>query len=255
MVEFGKEVMKTIIVTGASSAIGQAVVRRAAMKGFAICMAYGRDVEAVQPLAQELSAAGIVFRSISCDVRDEASVMRLFETADAMGGRLVALVNNAGATGGFATVSRLRVEQIREAMDTNVCGTLLCCREAVRRMSLKCGGIGGVIVNVSSTAARTGGAGEWIHYAASKAAVNGITFGLAREVANEGIRVVGVAPGLIQTALHERNGDPERPSRLVSTVPMGRVGEPDEVAAALSWMIGDEASYVTGTTLEIGGGR
>lgn len=247
--------MKTIVVTGASSAIGQAVVRRLAQRSFAICLTYGKDFDAVQPLVRELSAAGIVVRSISCDVRDETSVMRLFEAADAMGGKLIALLNNAGSTGGFATVENLRVEQIREAMDTNVCGTLLCCREAVKRMSRTSGGDGGVIVNVSSTAARTGGAGEWVHYAASKAAVDAITFGLAREVAAQGIRVVGVAPGLIQTGLHERNGDPDRPNRLVSTVPMGRVGEPDEVAAALSWLIGDEASYVTGTTLEIGGGR
>jgi NAD(P)-dependent dehydrogenase (short-subunit alcohol dehydrogenase family) len=179
----------------------------------------------------------------------------MFDEAQARFGRDSGLVNNAGITGGFSLAGDVEIERVRRMLDVNVVGTILCCREAVRRMSTARGGNGGVIVNISSLVARTGGATEWVHYAASKGAVNSFTLGLAREVANEGIRVNAVSPGLIESDLHADNGEPGRPTRLAPSIPMQRSGDPEEIDEGVVWLLSPAASYVTGTILEIGGGR
>ena len=181
--------------------------------------------------------------------------MRLFEIADHALGPVQGLVNNAGVTGGKSRVENLTPEIIGYVLDVNVVGTILCAREAVRRMSTRLGGQGGGIVNLSSIASRIGSAGEWVHYAASKGAIDSFTIGLAREVAGEGIRVNAVAPGLIETNLHAEGGDPDRPRRMASAIPMKRPGQPIEIAEAVVWLLSQAASYVTGTILEVGGGR
>jgi NAD(P)-dependent dehydrogenase (short-subunit alcohol dehydrogenase family) len=182
-------------------------------------------------------------------------VLRLFETAERALGPVRALVNNAGVTGGFARVDSVTTAAIARVLAVNVTGTILCAREAVKRMSTRRGGRGGAIVNVSSLITRTGGAGEWVHYAASKGAVNTFTAGLAREVAAEGIRVNAVAPGLIDTELHAANGAPDRLARMSPSIPMQRPGTAEEAAAGVVWLLSDAASYVNGAILEIGGGR
>ena len=189
------------------------------------------------------------------DISVEADILRLFEVAEQALGPIYGLVNNAGVTGGFSRVERLQAANLIQMLVANVAGTILCAREAVKRMSTRNGGQGGAIVNISSLAARTGGAGEWVHYAASKGAVDSFTIGLAREVASEGIRVNAVAPGLIETDIHAANGAPDRLERLSPTIPLRRAGTPDEVAEGVLWLLSDAASYTTGTILEIGGGR
>jgi NAD(P)-dependent dehydrogenase (short-subunit alcohol dehydrogenase family) len=179
----------------------------------------------------------------------------MFTTTERELGPLRALVNNAAVTGGFARVEEVQASAISRTLSVNVGGAILCSREAIRRMSTRRGGQGGAIVNISSLAARTGAAGEWVHYAASKGAINAFTIGLAREVAAEGIRVNAVAPGLIETDLHSDNGAPDRLARLAPSIPMQRAGTSNEVAAAVRWLISPAASYVTGTILEVGGGR
>jgi NAD(P)-dependent dehydrogenase (short-subunit alcohol dehydrogenase family) len=181
--------------------------------------------------------------------------MRLFETTEKELGAIGGLVNNAGVTGGFARVEAVTADAIARVLAVNVAGLMLCSREAVRRMSTKHGGKGGAIVNLSSLVTRTGGAGEWVHYAASKGAVNSFTVGLAREVAEEGIRVNAVAPGLIDTDLHADNGAPDRLERFRPMIPMKRAGTAEEVAEGVLWLLSEGASYVTGSILEMGGGR
>jgi NAD(P)-dependent dehydrogenase (short-subunit alcohol dehydrogenase family) len=185
----------------------------------------------------------------------ENEIIQLFDTAVLEFGRISGLVNNAGITGGFSRVEDIRAHAIEDVLKVNVAGLMLCCREAVKHMSLRHGGKGGSIVNISSLVARTGGGGEWVHYAASKGAVNSFTVGMAREVAEEGIRVNAVAPGLIDTELHSANGRPDRLKQMAPTIPMKRAGSADEVAEAVAWLLSDAASYTTGTVLEVGGGR
>jgi len=216
---------------------------------------FAKDQSAAERTVGEIVAAGGRAVAVRGDVSHEKEAVELFETAERELGPIGGLVNNAGVTGGFARVEELRAETIAEVLAVNVAGAIVCSREAVRRMSTRRGGRGGSIVNISSLAARTGGAGEWVHYAASKGAINSFTIGLAREVAGEGIRVNAVAPGLIETGLHAANGAPDRLERLTPMVPMKRAGTPDEVAEGVLWLLSPEASYTTGTILEIGGGR
>jgi NAD(P)-dependent dehydrogenase (short-subunit alcohol dehydrogenase family) len=206
-------------------------------------------------VADEIAAGGGRALPIHADISREDQILNLFQTAEQELGPIKALVNNAGVTGGFARVENLTAEAIEKTFAVNVTGAMLCAREAVRRMSTRHGGSGGAIVNISSRAAHTGGAGEWVHYAASKGAIDSFTIGLAREVATEGIRVNAVAPGLTDTDLHAANGEPGRLQRLMPTIPMNRAGLPNEIAEGVLWLLSPAASYVTGAILEIGGGR
>ncbi|HML17192.1 MAG TPA: SDR family oxidoreductase [Bryobacteraceae bacterium] len=245
----------TLIVTGASRGIGAAIATLAATRGYSVAVNYSRDQSGAESVIGGIISQGGRARAIPADVGIEHDVLRLFSEAEAWLGPVRALVNNAGITGGFTRVENLTTAAIEEVFRVNVLGTMLCAREAVRRMSTARGGAGGAIVNISSLAARTGGSGEWVHYAASKGAVDTFTMGLAREVGAEGIRVNAVAPGLIETGLHAANGEPGRPQRIAPSIPMRRAGTVSEIAEAVLWMLSPAASYVTGSILEIGGGR
>jgi NAD(P)-dependent dehydrogenase (short-subunit alcohol dehydrogenase family) len=244
-----------VIVTGASRGIGAAIAKLLGARGYPVVVNFAKDRSAAERIVGEIVSAGGRAVAVRADVSREEEVVELFETGERELGAIGGLVNNAGVTGGFARVEELRAERIAEVLAVNVAGAILCSREAVRRMSTRGGGRGGSIVNISSLAARTGGAGEWVHYAASKGAINSFTIGLAREVAGEGIRVNAVAPGLIETGLHAANGAPDRLDRLTPMVPMKRAGTAEEVAEGVLWLLSAGASYTTGTILEIGGGR
>ncbi|HEX4203990.1 MAG TPA: SDR family oxidoreductase [Ktedonobacteraceae bacterium] len=244
-----------IIVTGASRGIGAAVAKLVGAHGFPVAVNFTSGEAAAQEVVSQIVTTGGRATAIQGDIAREEDAIRLFETAARELGPLQGLVNNAGITGGFARVEAINVEVLTRVLAVNVVGTILCAREAVRRMSLRHGGTGGAIVNISSLAARTGGAGEWVHYAASKGAIDSFTIGLAREVAHEGIRVNAVAPGLIETDLHAANGAPDRLERLGPSIPMQRAGTANEVAEGVLWLLSSAASYTTGTILEIGGGR
>lgn len=243
------------IITGASRGIGAAVSRLLASQGTPVVINYSANQSAAESLVAAIIANGGEAIAIQADLRSEQDILLLFDTAIATYGRIGGLVNNAGITGGFSRVDSIQRDNIDDMLRVNVTGMILCCREAVKHMSTKHGGKGGAIVNISSLAARTGGANEWVHYAASKGAVNSFTIGLAREVADEGIRVNAVAPGLIETDLHASSGRPDRLHQLAPSVPMKRSGSAEEVAAGVAWLLSDAASYTTGTILEIGGGR
>jgi NAD(P)-dependent dehydrogenase (short-subunit alcohol dehydrogenase family) len=243
------------IVTGGSRGIGAAIAKALGANGYSVAVNFAVDEAAARMVVAELTALGSKAVAIRADVSRENDILQLFETAERDLGPLGALVNNAGITGGFSRVDGVDAGALARVLAVNVAGAIICSREAVRRMSTRSGGRGGAIVNISSLAARTGGAGEWVHYAASKGAINSLTIGLAREVAHEGIRVNAVAPGLIETGLHAANGAPDRPQRLGPTIPMQRPGTADEVASGVLWLLSKAASYVTGTILEIGGGR
>lgn len=245
----------TLIVTGGSRGIGAATARLAAAQGYAVAVNYARDEGAARAVVAAISASGGRAVAIGADVAVEADVLRLFAEAERALGPITALVNNAGITGGRARLADVSAEALARVLAVNVAGSILCAREALRRMSTRRGGGGGAIVNVSSLAARIGGAGDWVHYAASKGAINSMTVGLAREAAEEGVRVNAVAPGLIETDIHAANGMPDRLAQLAPTVPMRRAGSPDEVASAILWLLSPAASYVTGTIVEVGGGR
>ncbi len=245
----------TLIVTGASRGIGAAIATLAGKSGYGVALAFATGQAEARKIADEIIAAGGRALAIQADVSSEEQIIRMFENAERELGPIKALVNNAGITGGFARVEDVTSAAIANVFSVNVSGTILCCREAVRRMSTRRGGTGGAIVNISSLAARTGAAGEWVHYAASKGAIDSFTIGLAREVATEGIRVNAVAPGLVETGLHAANGEPGRLQRLMGTIPMGRPGMPGEVAEGVLWMLSPAASFTTGAILEIGGGR
>jgi len=243
------------IVTGAGRGIGAAIAKLLGSNGYSVAVNYARDKDAAQSVVDHLASAGARAVAIQGDVSREPDVLRLFETTERELGPIDALVNNAAITGGFARVEDIGGAALAQMLAVNITGTILCAREAVRRMSTRRGGSGGAIVNISSIAARTGGSGEWVHYAASKGAVNTFTIGLAREVATEGIRVNAVAPGLVETDLHAANGEPGRIARLSPSIPMQRAGTPEEIAQGVLWLLSNAASYTTGTILEIGGGR
>src|ERR1035437_639723 len=250
-----KEQLGTLIVTGASRGIGAAVATLAGERGYAVAVNFATSEAEAMQVVGEIVAGGGRAVSIQADVPREEQIIRMFETAERELGPIKGLVNNAGVTGGFARVDEVSSAAIANVFAVNVTGTILCAREAVRRMSTRRGGSGGAIVNISSRAAHTGSPGEWVHYAASKGAIDSFTIGLAREVAREGIRVSAVAPGLVDTGLHAANGDPNRLQRLLGTIPMGRAGEPREIAEGVLWLLSSAGSYATGTILQIGGGR
>jgi NAD(P)-dependent dehydrogenase (short-subunit alcohol dehydrogenase family) len=249
------ETMATLIVTGASRGIGAAIARLAGTRGWVVAVNFSTGEAEAQRVVGDIVASGGRAVAIHADIAREDDIVRLFETAERELGAIKGLVNNAAITGGLARVEDVSAAAIQKTLAVNVAGAMLCAREAVRRMSTRRGGTGGAIVNISSRAAHTGSAGEWVHYAASKGAIDSFTIGLAREVATEGIRVNAVAPGLVDTELHAANGDPGRLQRLMPTIPMGRAGTPDEIAEAVLWLLSPASSYVTGAILEVGGGR
>jgi NAD(P)-dependent dehydrogenase (short-subunit alcohol dehydrogenase family) len=246
---------KVVLITGGSRGIGAATVRLAASTGYVVVFSYLNAREAADALCAEVERAGGKAHAVQADVAEEADVMRLFDTIDREVGTLTALVNNAGIAEWRMRCDQMDAARLNRVFATNVVGSFLCAREAVRRMSTLHGGQGGAIVNVSSAAARLGSPGEYVDYAASKGAIDTFTMGLAKEVAAEGIRVNAVRPGIIYTDIHASSGEPGRVDRLKETVPMRRGGQADEVAQAILWLLSDAASYTTGSFVDVSGGR
>jgi NAD(P)-dependent dehydrogenase (short-subunit alcohol dehydrogenase family) len=244
-----------MLITGASRGIGAATARLAAARGYAVAVNYRASKKAAEALVDAIAAGGGRAISIQGDVAEESDVKRLFDTVDSELGRLAVLVNNAGVLETRMRLDEMTPERWRRVLATNVVGSFLCAREAVRRMSTRHGGSGGAIVNVGSAASRLGSPNEFIDYAASKGAVDAMTIGLAKEVAREKIRVNVVRPGLIRTDIHASSGQPDRVERLQDAVPIGRAGEPEEVAEAILWLASDQASYVTGAFIDVSAGR
>jgi NAD(P)-dependent dehydrogenase (short-subunit alcohol dehydrogenase family) len=247
--------VSVLIVTGGSRGIGAATCELAASRGYDVVVNFSGDPAPAEEVAAKVRALGQAAVAVRADVSAEDDVRALFDAAAALG-PVSGLVNNAAITGNTpGRLDEYEVDVVRRTLDVNVTGVFLCCREAVRRMSARYGGQGGAIVNISSTAARTGSAGEWVHYAASKAAVETLTFGLAQEVADEGVRVNAVAPGMIHTGLHEAAGMPDRLEKYARQIPMRRAGQPGEIAEAVLWLLSPAASFTTGAVLDVGGGR
>jgi NAD(P)-dependent dehydrogenase (short-subunit alcohol dehydrogenase family) len=245
----------TLIVTGASRGIGASTAVLAASRGYAVAINYRSDKTGAEELVQKIERAGGKAAAIQGNVAEESDVKAIFHAAERELGPISGLVNNAGITGSLSRLENMEAADIARVFAVNVTGSMLCAREAVRRMSTKHGGKGGAIVNIASRASEIGGAGEWVHYAASKAAIDTFTLGLAREVAGEGIRVNAVSPGLIETGIHAAGGDAGRLARLAPMIPMKRAGTPEEVAEAILWLLSPVASYITGAVVPAGGGR
>jgi NAD(P)-dependent dehydrogenase (short-subunit alcohol dehydrogenase family) len=244
-----------VLITGASRGIGAATARLAAARGFAVCVNYRRNATAAASVVQAISAHGGRAVAVQGDVAIEADVVRLFETCDRELGILTALVNNAGILETQMRVETMDAGRLQRVFAANVTGSFVCAREAIKRMSTSHGGTGGAIVNVSSGAARLGSPGEYVDYAAAKGAIDTFTIGLAQEVAQEGIRVNAVRPGFIYTDIHASGGEPDRVDRVKAFVPMRRGGTADEVAHAILWLLSDEASFTTGSFIDVTGGR
>jgi NAD(P)-dependent dehydrogenase (short-subunit alcohol dehydrogenase family) len=246
---------QALVVTGASRGIGAAVAQLAAARGFRVCVNYHRQQEAAEQIVNAIRQQGGAAVAIQANVSDEAAVVRLFESATQELGPISALVNNAGTVERQSRLENFDLARLQRIFAINVFGSFLCAREAVLRMSTKHGGHGGSIVNVSSGAARFGSPNEYIDYAATKGAIDTFTLGLAKEVAEENIRVNAVRPGFIYTDIHAAGGEPNRIERVKIQVPMQRGGRPEEVANAILWLLSEEASYVTGSILDVTGGR
>ena len=245
---------KVAIITGGSRGIGRATAIAAAARGFRICIGYASNEAAARDVVSTIEAKNGNAIAVKCDVGIERDILALFKAADEFG-TLGALINNAGIVGPSARVEDMSVERIQRMMAVNVTGSMLCAREAVKRMSTRHGGKGGVIVNLSSVAAKLGSPNTYVDYAASKGAIDSFTVGLGYEVAGEGIRVAAIRPGLIDTEIHASGGEPDRAHKLSHTVPMKRIGTADEIANAIVWLMSDEASYVTSAILDVSGGR
>ena len=239
-----------MVVTGGGRGIGAATARLAAERGYRVCINYRKDATSAEKLAGELKAI-----AVQGDVASEQDVVRLFKTVDEKLGRVSVLVNNAGIVDRGTRVEAMSAERIQRMLAVNVTGSFLCAREAVKRMSTRHGGKGGAIINVSSIAAKLGGSGEYVDYAASKGAIDTFTIGLAKEVGAEGIRVNAVRPGIIRTEIHLSSGDPGRLERIGAAAPLQRPGEAAEIARAILWLASDEGSYTSGALLDVSGGR
>lgn len=247
--------MAVALVTGGSRGIGRATALLLAQQGYSVVVNYHANDAAAQSVVDDIRVAGGTAQAIRADVSDEAQVVTMFEQIDRFMGPLDALVNNAGILFQQARLEDLSAARINEVLMTNVTSYFLCCREAVKRMSHQHGGKGGAIVNVSSAASRLGAPGEYVDYAASKGAIDSMTTGLSLEVAGQGIRVNCVRPGFIYTDMHASGGEPGRVDRVKSTIPMQRGGQPEEVAQAIAWLLSEKASYVTGTFVDMAGGK
>jgi NAD(P)-dependent dehydrogenase (short-subunit alcohol dehydrogenase family) len=245
---------KVVVITGGSRGIGRATALAAAARGFRVVVGYVSNKAAADEVVAQIGASNGKAITAKCDVAKESDILALFKAADDFG-TLGALVNNAGIVGPSARVEDMSVERIQRMMAINVTGSILCAREAVKRMSTRNGGKGGVIVNLSSVAAKLGAPNTYVDYAASKGAIDSFTVGLGHEVAGEGIRVAAIRPGLIDTEIHASGGEPDRAHRLAGNVPMKRVGTAEEIANAIVWLMSDDASYVTSAILDVSGGR
>jgi NAD(P)-dependent dehydrogenase (short-subunit alcohol dehydrogenase family) len=246
---------RVLLITGGSRGIGAACAPLAARQGWDVAVNYTRDAAAAATVVQQVQALGRRALAVQADVADEAQVLAMFARIDAELGRLNGLVNNAGVVDLPARVDGMSVARLQRMFGINVIGSFLCAREAVQRMSTVHGGPGGVIVNLTSAAARLGSPGQYVDYAAAKGAIDSFTVGLAKEVAAEGIRVNAVRPGLIETEIHASGGQPDRARQLAHQVPMQRTGSADEVAQAIVWLLSDASSYTTGSVLDVTGGR
>ena len=249
------ETPRTLIVTGGSRGIGASTAQLAASRGYRVCVNYVSDEGAAGKVVDDIVRDGGIAVAVQANVGVESEVVSLFQSVEKRLGPATDLVNNAATLETQMRLDSMDAARISRVLTTNVLGTMICSREAVRRMSTRFGGTGGAIVNVSSVASHSGAPGEYVDYAASKGAVETFTIGLAKEVAEEGIRVNGVRPGHIYTELHTKGGEPSRVDRVKSAVPMQRGGQPEEVATAILWLLSVEASYVTGTFIDVAGGR
>jgi NAD(P)-dependent dehydrogenase (short-subunit alcohol dehydrogenase family) len=246
---------KVMIVTGGGRGIGAQTARLAAKAGYAVCINYLRDRASAETLKAEIEKAKGKAIAVRGDVSIEPDVLNLFQQTDRALGRVTVLVNNAGIVDRGMRVELMTAARLARMFAINVTGSFLCAREAVKRMSKKHGGAGGAIINVSSIAAKLGGSGEYVDYAASKGAIDTFTIGLAKELGPDGIRVNAVRPGIIRTEIHNVSGDPARVERIGNTAPLGRPGEPEEIAQAILWLASEDASYTTGAILDVAGGR
>ena len=244
-----------LIVTGGSRGIGAATARIAGRRGYAVCVNFLKNKVAAKQIVDKINADGGQAIAVGADISKEEEVLELFSTVDDRLGKISALVNNAGILESQMRIEDMDSKRLNRVFLTNITGSILCAREAVKRMSIKNGGNGGTIVNLSSAAARLGSPGEYIDYAASKGAIDTFTRGLAQEVAEEGIRVNAVRPGVIETYIHASGGEPGRVERIKDTIPLKRGGKPEEVARSIMWLLSSESSYTTGALLEVSGGR